>query len=72
MRLASFSFKNTQSFGIVTDKGVINLKKIKGNKYEDLKSFLENNDLENIKVDTEDKDYSLDEISFLPVIPNPL
>ena len=71
MKLASFSHGNTQSFGIVTDDGVIDLKKRLENRYEDLKSFLEENELEELNIDTDKIDYSVEEISFLPVIPNP-
>ena len=72
MKLASFSYNNNESFGIVTDGGVIDLKKKFGNKYEDLKSFIEQNGTEEVKnLSTEQIDYSLEEISFLPVITNP-
>ena len=49
MKLASFSYNNNESFGIVTDGGVIDLKKKFGNKYEDLKSFIEQNGTEEVK-----------------------
>ena len=49
MKLASFSYNNNESFGIVTDGGVIDLKKRFGNKYEDLKSFIEQNGTEEVK-----------------------
>ena len=72
MKLASFRHKNIEGFGIVTDKGVIDLKKRLNDKYKDLKSYLEKCGLEEASnISTNEIDYSLDEISFLPVIPNP-
>lgn len=71
MKLASFSYGNTESFGMVTDEGVIDLKRRLDNKYEDLKTFIEKNGAEEINVSTDQIDYTLEQISFLPVIPNP-
>ncbi|WHY85761.1 fumarylacetoacetate hydrolase family protein [Neobacillus novalis] len=71
MKLASFSYGNTESFGIFTDGGVIDLKKRLDNKYEDLKSFIEKSGAEGINISTDQIDYTLEQISFLPVIPNP-
>lgn len=71
MKLASFRYGSVESFGVVTDKGVIDLKKKLDNKYEDLKSLLEHNGLEEISQIDDDYDYTLDEITFLPVVPNP-
>lgn len=70
MKLASFSKAGKQSFGIITDEGVIDLKKRLNNEYGDLKSFIEN-DLEKVEVDLNEVDYSIDQIKFTPVIPNP-
>lgn len=71
MKLASFTYKNMESFGVVTDDGVIDLKKRLNNKYKDLKTYLENNGAEKITIDIDKTDYSLDQIEFLPVISNP-
>ncbi len=71
MKLASFTYKNMESFGVVTDDGVIDLKKRFNNKYKDLKTYLENNGAEKITIDIDKTDYSLDQIEFLPVISNP-
>src|SRR5690625_2571603 len=71
MKLASFTYKHTESFGVVTDDGVIDLKKKLNGEYEDLKSFIENNGKEKVNIDANKIDYSLEQIEFLPVIPNP-
>jgi len=71
MKLASFTYKNKESFGVVTDDGVIDLKKKLDNQYEDLKTFLENNGTEKVNIETDKIDYSLEQIEFLPVISNP-
>jgi len=41
------------------------------NEYEDLKSFIENTDMEKINIDTDKIDYSVEQIKFLPVVPIP-
>lgn len=71
MKLASFSYKNIESFGIVTDEGVIDLRKRLDQQYADLKSFIEKNGAKEINIANVPNDYSLEQISFLPVIPNP-
>lgn len=71
MKLISYSYKGTESFGLVTEEGVIDLKKKFNNKYDDLKSFIEKNGLDELNQVDCKYDYSLDEITFLPVIPNP-
>ena len=72
MKLATFSYENSVSFGIITDEGVIDLKKKLNHKYEDLKSLIEKNGIEEAKgINMQEIDYSLSDISFLPVIPNP-
>ncbi|MFD1707924.1 fumarylacetoacetate hydrolase family protein [Siminovitchia sediminis] len=71
MKFLSFRYQNTDSFGIVTEEGVIDLKKRFENKYSDLKSFLEDNRAEDVQINTDSVDHQLDEITFLPVIPNP-
>ena len=71
MKLISFKTNNEESFGIYTNEGVIDagikFKKI----FPDLKSLLEKNGLEEIKkIKNNPVDYSFDDISFLPPIPN--
>ncbi|WP_042347997.1 fumarylacetoacetate hydrolase family protein [Bacillus massiliigorillae] len=71
MKLTSFIYKNTESFGVLVEEGIIDLKKRFGNKYKDLKSFIETYEIEKLNIDVDHIDYSTEEISFLPVIPNP-
>ena len=73
MKLVSFSVKGQSSFGLVKDDSVIDLKKQLDGKYEDLKSLIaEENFLEIVNAKAgADADYTLAEIEFEPVIPNP-
>lgn len=71
MKYISFSNRNIESFGVLTDEGVIDLKKRFDNKYKDLKSFLESKRVEELQISTETVDYQVEDITFLPVIPNP-
>lgn len=73
MKLLSFSVNGQQSFGLVKDQSVIDLKKHLGNQYSDLKSLLtEENFLEIVQsFENVDADYALTEIQYEPVIPNP-
>lgn len=73
MKLVSFSVNGQQSFGLVKDESVIDLKKHLDGKYEDLKSLLAEDDFLSIVKAKADAtaDYTLTEIEFEPVIPNP-
>lgn len=73
MKLLSFSIHGQPSFGLIKDQSVIDLKKYFSNKYADLKSLLaEDNFLEILtSVENAPADYSLEDIQFEPVIPNP-
>src|SRR5699024_10051365 len=71
MKFVSFEKNNEASFGVATDEGIIDLKNAYDGKYADLKAFLENEDVNNWEAPTTKVDYALDEISYLPVIPNP-
>lgn len=73
MKLASYSYQNKPSFGLVTDHGIIDIPNRLGDSYLDLRSYLASSNYAEA-----DKwlaqgtvDYSLEEITFLPVIPNP-
>lgn len=73
MKLLSFSVNGQQSFGLVKDDSVIDLKKKLNGKYDDLKSLLNDENLiatVNAVADSP-ADYALSEIQFEPVIPNP-
>ncbi|MBJ9984680.1 fumarylacetoacetate hydrolase family protein [Acinetobacter sp. S40] len=73
MKLLSFSIHGQSSFGLIKDQSVIDLKKYFSDKYVDLKSLLaEDNFLEILtSVKNAPVDYSLEDIQFEPVIPNP-
>lgn len=73
MKLISYLFKNTSSFGILTANGIIDLGRRVGDKYSDLKSLLASE--QGLNIARKYCDFSPDltekDITFLPVIPNP-
>ena len=73
MKLASFRIRGKETYGVITDDGVIDLAARSGDKYPDLKAFLAGNALAQARSASNDArmDARLDEIEFLPVIPNP-
>lgn len=73
MKFASYLINGQPSFGLVTQNGVIDLKSKLNPEYDDLKSFLSHHDYLAIasKYIQSTIDFSENEISFLPVIPNP-
>lgn len=72
MKLASYQINNKDSFGIVTDEGIIDLSSRVEGGITDLKSLIDHGlqGLEQIALEVK-PDYALEEVSFLPVIPNP-
>jgi 2-keto-4-pentenoate hydratase/2-oxohepta-3-ene-1,7-dioic acid hydratase in catechol pathway len=72
MKLATFKTAQGQSYGIVTAKGIVDLKRYIGNRFADLKSLIGGNALaEAAKHAGETPDYQTSDIAWLPVIPNP-
>lgn len=72
MKLISFKHNNGESFGVVTDQGVVDLKKQFNDKYNNLKSFLQDNGAEKLhSVNLDQVDYQLEDVKLLPVITNP-
>lgn len=73
MKLLSFKVGGDATFGAVVAGGAVDLKKASGGKYADLKAVLAADAIPEIEKLAEGAaaDYSLDEIDFLPVIPNP-
>src|SRR3954464_11606208 len=72
MKLATFKTSKGASYGAVTDQGIVDLGKRLGNRYPDLKSLIAANALgEAGKFVSEKADFRKDEITWLPVIPNP-
>ena len=71
MKLLSFETDAGTSYGRLEDHGVIDLGQRLGNKYPDLRTLLEGNGLAEAEaISAVEVDYRLDEISYLPVIPN--
>ena len=72
MRLATFKTAQGPSYGIVTGKGIVDLKRYIGNQYPDLKSLIAGNGFaEAAKHLSESPDYKESDVTWLPVIPNP-
>ena len=72
MRLATFKTAQGTSYGIVTAKGIVDLKRYIGNRFADLKSLIGGNAFaEAAKHAGETPDYQDSDITWLPVIPNP-
>jgi 2-keto-4-pentenoate hydratase/2-oxohepta-3-ene-1,7-dioic acid hydratase in catechol pathway len=73
MKLASYVADGKPCFGVVTDRGVITLNDRLGGRYGSLREALAAGALAEMrKIAGETKsDYSLNEIKWLPVIPNP-
>jgi len=72
MKLLSFEYKGTKSFGLINNSGVVDL----GKRYQhlkDLREVLRSDKLEQIIKETRgiDGDFSVEDIKFLPTIPNP-
>ena len=72
MRLASFRGANGPSYGVVTDRGVVDLGRRLGARYPDLRALIAGDALEEARrLSGEAPDAPLDRLELLPVIPNP-
>lgn len=72
MKLASFLYQGTRSYGIVTAGGVIDLGNRIGDQYRDLKALLQGDGLEQARRFAQAPvDLKMDAITFLPVIERP-
>ena len=72
MKLATFKTAQGTSYGIVTGKGIVDLKRYIGNRFADLKALIGGNAFaEAAKHVSETPDYSESDVTWLPVIPNP-
>jgi len=69
MKYLSFEHNGVPSFGAVVDGGVVDL----GTRFTDLRSAIRAGELGNLarEVSSAEADYSLEEITWLPTIPNP-
>jgi 2-keto-4-pentenoate hydratase/2-oxohepta-3-ene-1,7-dioic acid hydratase in catechol pathway len=72
MKLASFSTAQGASYGAVTAKGIVDLRRRLGSRYPDLKAVLVDGALAKIQPFlAEAPDYQSSGVTWLPVIPNP-
>ena len=72
MKLATFKTAQGQSYGIVTGKGIVDLKRYLGNQYADLKSLIAGNAFpQAVQYANAEPDYQASDVTWLPVIPNP-
>ncbi len=72
MKLATFQTAQGSSYGIVTAKGIVDLKLLIGNRFPDLKSLIAGNGFaEAAKYLDHAADYKDSDVTWLPVIPNP-
>jgi len=73
MKLTSFARGGAPSWGAVVDGGIVDLGKAMGGKYPTLRSAIEGNALKEAAAaaDGASPDASLDEVTLLPVIPDP-
>ncbi|MEW6733455.1 MAG: fumarylacetoacetate hydrolase family protein [Acidobacteriota bacterium] len=73
MRLLTFKYKNIISYGVITGDGVIDLGKHFGARFASLRSALTTDAREELKrfIEGRDIDLKLNEVEFLPVIPDP-
>jgi len=73
MRLASFhTAAQGASYGAVTDKGIVDLRRYLGNQFPDLKSLIAGDGFLKAKSYlASPADYQYSDITWLPVIPNP-
>ena len=72
MKLASFKTAQGASYGAVTSKGIVDLRRYLGNQYPDLKALIEGNAFDQARKHlSETPDYQGSDVVWLPVIPNP-
>src|SRR5216683_3205009 len=72
MKLASYLVRGAPSYGVVIDGGLIDLRSRVGEKLPTLKTLLNAGQLGRARAyaESEKPDYRLDEVTFLPVIPD--
>ena len=73
MKLASYLSGGKAGYGVVTDKGVVDLTRRIGSKYPDLRALLAGDGLADARqaVAGAAADFQIAEVKLLPVIPNP-
>jgi len=72
MRLATFRTAQGASYGAVTARGIVDLRRYLGNQYPDLKALISDGGLPKAQPHlSEAPDYQASDVTWLPVIPNP-
>ncbi|MDP9995735.1 2-keto-4-pentenoate hydratase/2-oxohepta-3-ene-1,7-dioic acid hydratase in catechol pathway [Variovorax boronicumulans] len=73
MKFISYAHGGRESFGLVEGEGIIDLPRLLGNRYPDLKSLIAADALAQAREAARGRaaDVALDAVTFLPVIPNP-
>jgi 2-keto-4-pentenoate hydratase/2-oxohepta-3-ene-1,7-dioic acid hydratase in catechol pathway len=72
MKLASFKTAQGPSYGAVGSRGIVDLRRYLGNQFPDLKALIAGNGLDQAKkYAAEAPDYKENDVTWLPVIPNP-
>ena len=72
MRLMSFEIEGRPSFGLVTDDGIVDAGRRLGRELAGLRDVLSANALDRLLALRQERaDYALEEVAFLPVIPDP-
>lgn len=73
MKFMSYAHGGKESFGLVVDDGVIDLRALFGQRYADLKSLIADDAMGLAQEQARGRkaDHALDDVTFLPVIPNP-
>ena len=72
MKLATFKTAQGASYGAVTGKGIVDLRRYLGNQYPDLKALIEGGAIDQARKHlSASPDYQASDITWLPVIPNP-
>jgi len=72
MRLATFNTARGASYGAVTARGIVDLRRYLGNQYGDLKALITDGGFSKVQQYlSEAPDYQPADVTWLPVIPNP-
>jgi 2-keto-4-pentenoate hydratase/2-oxohepta-3-ene-1,7-dioic acid hydratase in catechol pathway len=72
MKLATFKTAQGALYGLVTSKGIVDLRRYLGNQYADLKALIADKGISKVQPFlSETPDYQASDIIWLPVIPNP-
>jgi len=72
MKLASYLVRGSESYGVVSDGGLIDLRSRLGEKFPTLKSLVAAGQLDQARAQLKSQkpDYRLEKVTFLPVIPD--